>query len=146
MWGKSDKTVVPQSTPTTTVTTNAAEVTDEATVTQPTEGQTSTATEEQSATIQNTATESTQTTVSPTTHKDYYAYYVVMGVFSTEQNAERAVEQARSKLSNATCAILPFKDSKFMVTVFGSDNQADCTEFARANRDAISDLWVYNKK
>ena len=69
-----------------------------------------------------------------------------MGVFSTEQNAERAVEQARAKLSNPVCAILPFKGDKFMVTVFGSDSQAECSEYAKANRDVISDLWVYNKR
>jgi hypothetical protein len=79
-------------------------------------------------------------------HHDYFAYYVVMGVFSTEQNAERAVEQARAKLSNPVCAILPFKGDKFMVTVFGSDSQAECSEYAKANRDVISDLWVYNKR
>lgn len=79
-------------------------------------------------------------------HRDYFAYYVVMGVFSTEQNAERAVEQARAKLSNPVCAILPFKGDKFMVTVFGSDSQAECSEYAKANRDVISDLWVYNKR
>ena len=79
-------------------------------------------------------------------HHDYFAYYVVMGVFSTEQNAERAVEQARAKLSNPVCAILPFKGDKFMVTVFGSDSQAECSEYAKANRDVINDLWVYNKR
>lgn len=89
---------------------------------------------------------STEVAVSPVTHKDYYAYYVVMGVFSTEQNAERAVDQARGKLPNATCAILPFAGDKFMVTVYGSDSQAECAEFAKANRDVISDLWVYNKR
>lgn len=89
---------------------------------------------------------STDAAISPATHKDYYAYYVVMGVFSTEQNAERAVDQARSKLPYATCAILPFAGDKFMVTVYGSDSQAECAEFAKANRDVISDLWVYNKR
>ena len=94
--------------------------------------------------VTNNAVESEN--VSSATHRDYYAYYVVMGVFSTEQNAERAVEQARAKLSNAVCAILPFKGDKFMVTVYGSDSQAECAEFARANREFISDLWVYNKR
>lgn len=84
--------------------------------------------------------------VSAANHSDYFAYYVVMGVFSTEANADRAVEQARKLIPNAVCAILPFKGDKFMVTVYGSDSQAECTEFARANRDAISDLWVYNKR
>lgn len=104
--------------------------------------------------VQDSNTLSTDTTPAPAQtptksnaqHNEYYAYYVVMGVFSSEQNAERAVEQARTKLSNAVCAIIPFAGDKFMVTVYGSDSQAECTEFVRANREVINDLWVYNKR
>ncbi len=77
---------------------------------------------------------------------DYYAYYVVVGVFSSEQNAERAVAQAKERLSDAVCAILPFKGDKFMVTVYGSDSQAECNDFASRNREVYSDLWIYNKR
>ena len=77
---------------------------------------------------------------------DYYAYYVVMGVFSTEQNAERAVAQAKEKLPSAVCAILPFKGDKFMVTLYGSDSLEECNEFARNSRAVFGDLWVYNKR
>lgn len=85
-------------------------------------------------------------TISIATHRDYYAYYVVMGVFSSEQNAERAVVQAREKLPNVVCAILPFREGKFMVTVYGSDSLEECNEFARSSREAFGDLWVYNKR
>lgn len=84
--------------------------------------------------------------VSGATNGEYYAYYVVMGVFSSEQNAERAVAQAKEKLSGAACAILPFKGDKFMVTLYGSDSLEECNEFARNNRDVFGDLWVYNKR
>ena len=74
-----------------------------------------------------------------------YAYYVVMGIFSTPENASRAVEQARSKIKDASCEVLPFKN-KHMVTVFGSDKREDCNAYARSYRDIYPDLWVYNKQ
>ena len=75
-----------------------------------------------------------------------YAYYVVMGIFSTPENAERAVQQVQAKIKDVECKVLPFKGGKHMVTIFGSDNVADCNAFARSYRDVYPDLWVYNKK
>lgn len=97
-----------------------------------------------------TATENAeqQKTVSPATHKDYYAYYVVAGVFSSEQNAERAVASFKTKVPNAVCAIVP-RGEKYMVTLFGSDSQEECTAFMNANRDLspeLNSLWIYNKR
>ena len=87
--------------------------------------------------------EATQPIVSPSKE---YAYYVVMGIFSTPENAERAVQQAQSKIKDVECKVLPFKGDKHMVAIFGSDNVADCNAFARSYRDIYPDLWVYNKK
>ena len=75
-----------------------------------------------------------------------YAYYVVMGIFSTPENAERAVQQAQANIKDVECKVLPFKGGKHMVTIFGSDSVADCNAFARSYRDVYPDLWVYNKK
>ena len=75
-----------------------------------------------------------------------YAYYVVMGIFSTPENAERAVQQVQAKIKDVECKVLPFKGGKHMVTIFGSDSVADCNAFARSYRDVYPDLWVYNKK
>ena len=75
-----------------------------------------------------------------------YAYYVVMGIFSTPENAARAVQQAQAKIKDVECKVLPFKGGKHMVTIFGSDSVADCNAFARSYRDVYPDLWVYNKK
>ena len=74
-----------------------------------------------------------------------YAYYVVVGIFSTPENAERAVKDAQAKVKEANCVVIPFKN-KHMVTIFGSDSVADCNTFARSYRDVYPDLWVYNKK
>lgn len=74
-----------------------------------------------------------------------YEYYVVMGIFSTEENAQRAVAQAESRINDVSCKVLPFKD-KYMVTLFGSDKIGDCNAFANSYRDIYADLWVYKKK
>ena len=74
-----------------------------------------------------------------------YEYYVVMGIFSTEENAQRAIAQAESRIKDVNCKVLPFKD-KFMVTLFGSDKIGDCNAFANSYRDIYADLWVYKKK
>ena len=74
-----------------------------------------------------------------------YAYYVVMGVFSTEQNANRALEQVKRHIKDLNGAILPFK-GKFITAIFGSDKRDDCTSFARSYRDIYPDLWIYNVK
>ncbi len=74
-----------------------------------------------------------------------YTYYVVMGVFSTEQNAARAMEQAVRRIEDLNGAILPFK-GKFITAIFGSDNRDDCASFARSYRDIYPDLWIYNVK
>ena len=74
-----------------------------------------------------------------------YSYYVVMGVFSTEQNAERATEQLRAAVSSAVCETLPYY-GKFMVTAYGSNSLDECNTFIRTHRDVYPDLWVYNKK
>ena len=78
--------------------------------------------------------------------RNEYAYYVVMGIFSTPENAERAVSQVQSKIKDVECVVLPFKGGKHMVTIFGGDSAADCNAFARSYRDIYPDLWVYNKK
>lgn len=70
-----------------------------------------------------------------------YQYHVVMGVFSTPENAERAVAQVQKAIKDADCMVLPFKN-KHMVTIFGSDNVGDCNAFARSYKDIYPDLWV----
>lgn len=97
------------------------------------------------ATPTNTSTQTAQTADTAMTTSVDYEYYVVMGIFSTEENAQRAIEQAESRIKDLNCRVLPFKD-KFMVTLFGSDKIGDCNSFANSYRDIYADLWVYRKK
>lgn len=97
------------------------------------------------ATSTNTTTQSDQPADTVVNGTADYEYYVVMGIFSTEENAQRAVAQAESRINDVSCKVLPFKD-KYMVTLFGSDKIGDCNAFANSYRDIYADLWVYKKK
>lgn len=74
-----------------------------------------------------------------------YTFWVVSGVFSTEQNAARALEMAEKNIKDMDGRIIPFKD-KFIAALFGSDNRADCNAFARSYKDIYPDLWIYEVK
>lgn len=71
--------------------------------------------------------------------------YVVLGVFSTPENALRAVEQAIDKEPTMRLRIYRFGD-KFMVSPFESEDAAACTEFIRANNGRFPGLWTYNAR
>lgn len=110
-----------------------------------TDNTTAAATTVATTTSSDTSTQAAQTTDTAATTSVDYEYYVVMGIFSTEENAQRAIEQAESRIKDLNCKVLPFKD-KFMVTLFGSDKIGDCNSFANSYRDIYADLWVYRKK
>ena len=110
-----------------------------------TDNTTATATTAATTTSSDTLTQAAQTADTAATTSVDYEYYVVMGIFSTEENAQRAIEQAESRIKDLNCKVLPFKD-KFMVTLFGSDKIGDCNSFANSYRDIYADLWVYRKK
>ena len=101
--------------------------------------------EQQSATTEQTPVEETPV-AQPVAQPSSYEYYVVMGIFSTPENAERAVKQVQSKIKDVECVVLPFKGGKHMVAIFGSNSVAECNTFARSYRDVYPDLWVYNNK
>jgi hypothetical protein len=83
------------------------------------------------ATSTNTSTQPAQPAETLVNGTADYEYYVVMGIFSTEENAQRAVAQAESRIQDVSCKVLPFKD-KFMVTLFGSDKIGDCNALANS--------------
>lgn len=68
--------------------------------------------------------------------------YVVSGVFSTLQNAERAAAEAGKRADGVRCAVLAF-GAKWMVSPFASDNAAACTRFVNEYGDRFPGLWVY---
>lgn len=73
------------------------------------------------------------------------AKYVVLGVFSTEENARRAVAEATVGADPLHCSIYYF-GQKWMVSPFVSESAADANDFRKAHAAAYPDLWVYQAK
>lgn len=72
-------------------------------------------------------------------------HYVVLGVFSSEQNAQRAVREASSKEVAMTCGIYRF-GAKFMVSPFESDDPEACKLFIRAHAERFPGMWTYTAR
>lgn len=71
--------------------------------------------------------------------------YVVMGVYSTRQNAERAVAAAATGERPMRCTVYRFGE-KWMVSPFASEDAASCARFIGEHRAAFPDLWTYTAR
>ena len=71
--------------------------------------------------------------------------YVVLGVFSSEENARRAAQDAATKRDALACTIYHF-GQKWMVSPHGSADAASAQAFRKAHADIYPDLWVYQAK
>lgn len=72
--------------------------------------------------------------------------YVVLGVFSTEENARKYIKQMANRAPDVACRAYKFQGSKFMVSGFESTDGAEATAFIREHRSKLPDLWVYKRK
>ncbi|MDE6507613.1 MAG: hypothetical protein K2L04_04025 [Alistipes sp.] len=72
-------------------------------------------------------------------------HYVVAGVFSTPENAGRAVDQLEREDPTLQCAVYRF-GSKLMVSPFSSTDPEACRRFVRANRGRWPDIWTYSAR
>ncbi|MFI3319205.1 MAG: hypothetical protein SNH01_00340 [Rikenellaceae bacterium] len=72
-------------------------------------------------------------------------YRVVYGVFSVAANAERAVAKAKSIKGDINCVTRPFGEYQ-MVSIFESDDIADCTAFVKANESLFPGVWISKRK
>lgn len=72
--------------------------------------------------------------------------YVVVGVFSTEANARKFIEQMVRRAPEMACRAYKFQGSKFMVSGFESADGAEASAFIRDHRAQFPDLWVYKRK
>ena len=71
--------------------------------------------------------------------------YLVLGIFSTEENAFKAVAQAESTYPAADCRVYHYAD-KFLVSLFEGESVRACTDYRRTVDTYFSDLWIYTKK
>lgn len=71
--------------------------------------------------------------------------YVVLGVFSTPENAARAVRNAASATPSLPCRVYRF-GGKYMVSPFESDDAAACARFIAERKGHYRDLWTYTAR
>lgn len=71
--------------------------------------------------------------------------YVVLGVFSTPENAARAASDAAEKDASVRCGIYRF-GAKFMVSPFESADAEACGLFIRNYNDRFPGLWTYTAR
>ena len=68
--------------------------------------------------------------------------YVVLGVFSSEDNVFRAVRQARATDPSLRPGVYRFGE-KFLVSPFDAPDAESCTQFIRAHADNFPGMWTY---
>lgn len=71
--------------------------------------------------------------------------YVVLGVFSTPENAARAARLALEKEGSFRCGVYRF-GAKFMVSPFESEDAEACTLFIRAHAETFPGMWTYTAR
>lgn len=75
--------------------------------------------------------------------------YVVLGIFSTEANARRAVAEAevRYGFTSADCRIYRYAD-KYLVSLGEAETRAEAQQMAARHRaeKGVKDVWVYSKQ
>lgn len=77
--------------------------------------------------------------------RDDIRHWVVVGSYSTMENAERAVEDILKHQDAECCDILTL-GKMYAVAVYGSSDKEDCERFVRDNRHKFKQSWVLTPK
>lgn len=72
-------------------------------------------------------------------------YYVVLGVFSTPDNAERAASRALDEDGTMRCGVYRF-GAKWMVSPFDSEDREACDLFRRSHATTHPDMWIHKAR
>lgn len=81
----------------------------------------------------------------PWTERDDLRHWVVVGSYSTEQNAKRAMRDIIAKNEDVTCDIFKL-GSMYAVAAFASSDHAECEEFVRNHRKEFKQAWIHTPK
>ena len=79
------------------------------------------------------------------TERDDLRHWVVVGSYSTEQNAKRAMRDIIAKNEDVTCDIFKL-GSMYAVAAFASSDHAECEEFVRSHRKEFKQAWIHTPK
>ena len=72
-------------------------------------------------------------------------HWVVVGSYSTQENAERAISDLEKRYSDMLFTYFKL-GSMFAVSPFGSADKADCEMFICDYKDSFPQVWVYTPK
>lgn len=72
-------------------------------------------------------------------------HWVVVGSYSTTENAERAIAEISKRTPEAKCNYFRL-GSMYAVATFGSDKIDDCQEYKRNHVEDFPQLWIYTPK
>lgn len=76
--------------------------------------------------------------------KGHTAYYVVAGVFSVDQNADKFIVQSKAKGSTVQFAKIPWK-GKVLVSAYTSSSRSDAEQMRRKLSSEFGELWVHEE-
>ncbi|MBO5971629.1 MAG: SPOR domain-containing protein [Alistipes sp.] len=72
-------------------------------------------------------------------------HWVVVGSYSTQENAERAISDLEKRYSDMLFTYFKL-GSMYAVSPFGSADKADCEMFISEYKDSFPQVWVYTPK
>ena len=76
---------------------------------------------------------------------DNIRHWVVVGSYSSVENAERAIADIIRRMPDAKCSYFKL-GSMYAVAVFGSENLSECQEFKRSHINDFTQSWVFTPK
>lgn len=76
------------------------------------------------------------------TTRDDIRHWVVVGSYSTEENAERALQQIKEKHPETYCDIFTL-GWMYAVASYGSADRDDCVKYMRKHRYEYEQMWIF---
>lgn len=76
---------------------------------------------------------------------DNTRHYVVVGSYSTEENAERAIASLEKRFTEQKFSFFKL-GTMYAVAAYGSAERDDCEAFKRENKDNFKQSWIYTPR
>ena len=73
-------------------------------------------------------------------------YYVIVGTYSTDQNAEKFIASAQKKNDSLEYAKIPMPIGKILVSVFGATAETEANRMKNEVSGLFPDAWVFKSK
>ena len=73
-------------------------------------------------------------------------YYVIVGTYSTDQNAEKFIASAQKKNDQLEYAKIPMPNGKILVSVFGATAETEANRMKNEVSGLFPDAWVFKSK